>query len=247
MSMFSNLAVADDVEESRDSVGSQPISSGVYPATIKACYVTHSKGGAMAVNLHLDLDGRELRNTVYITSGDKKGNSNTYTKQDGTKAMLPGFDLFRSLCLMTVGREPAEIEPENGIMKIWDRDQNKEVPQEVPIIKDLTGATVQAGLLRKIVDKNVQADDGSYVPSGETREIVEIDKFFHAETGQTVAEARANTSADFINTWSDKWTGVTVDKATKGDTAQSRPQATAFGGTPAANSGATAPKASLFG
>ena len=244
MSVLGNLAVSDDIQESRDTVGGNgPLDSGVYPATIKAVYLKKSAGGALSANIHMDIEGREIRQALWITSGDAKGNRNYY-ERDGQKRYLPGFELFRSLSLMTTGKEPSDLEPEDGVMKLWNPDEKKELPTEVPLVKELTGAQIQVGLMRERVDKTERADDGSYVPTGETREQNEVDKFFHAENGLTLVEALAGeTEGKFINTWRDKWTGQVRDKSTGGTEAP----AGSAPATPAANTGATAPKKSLFG
>jgi len=247
MSMLSNLAVTDDMEEVRDSVGGPGLlDSGVYLATVKAAYLSTSTGGAMAANIHLDIDGREVRQRLWITTGNAKGNVNYYMR-DNRKVPLPDFNRFRSLSLMVAGTEPEHLEPENGIMKLWDSEQQKEVPQEVPLLRELSGTQVKVGILRKVVDKVAKNDaTGSYEPTGETRELNQVDQFFHAETNQSLVEALGKVDAAFIDAWTEKNEGRVVDEATKGDTANTRPQSAAFA-APAANAATAAPKQSLFG
>ncbi len=249
MSLLSNLSVTDDIEVGTDTIGggsNGPLESGVYDATVKAVYFKNSKGGALAANVHLDINGREVRQQLWIQSGDAKGNRNFYTTKDGKKRYLPGFELFRSLTLMATNKEPSALDLEDGIMKLWDSEAGAEKPSEVPMARELTGAQVQVGMFKQTVDKNVQADDGSYVPSGETRDENEIDKFFDQATGRTLVEAMAGLEAKFINDWTAKWDGVTRDKTSKVQGTTTAAAAPAGFAAPA-NQPIAAPVKTLFG
>lgn len=238
---LSNLAIADDIQVGKDTLGGGgPMESGVYTATVKGAYFKNSEGGALSANVHLDIDGRELRQQLWIQSGNAKGNRNFYTDSQGNKKYLPGFELFRSLTLMTLGLEPNALDTEDGIMKLWSSAEGKEIPTEVPMARQLIGKTVQVGLLRQKVDKTQRNDAGDYVPTGETREENEIDKFFHAETGQTLVEAMSESNANFIEDWKRKWEGQTRDRTSKDSAAAAATAPAGFGAT-------KAPVKSLFG
>ena len=248
MSLLSNLSVSDDIEVGTDTLGggtNGPLESGIYPATVKAVYFKHSAGGALAANVHLDINGREIRQQLWIQSGDAKGNRNFYETKDGKKRYLPGFELFRSLTLMATNKEPNALDLTDGIMKLWDSAEGKEMPNEVPMARELTGAELQVGMFKQTVDKTMKADDGSYVPTGETRDENEIDKFFDMASGRTLVEAMAGLDAKHINDWTAKWEGVTRDRTSKVQATTTAAAPAGFGAP--ANSPVPAPVKTLFG
>jgi hypothetical protein len=219
---LANLKTDDTIQNETDTVGSAgPIESGLYPHKVTMAYFGKSDGGAMSLSLHLaDPTGRELRQTLWITSGDAKGNKNYYENKQGEKAYLPGFNLANSLSLLTVGKEISELVPEEKVVKLYDFKEKKEVNTTVAMLTELLGQEILTGVLRQTVDKNVKDDAGVYVPSGETRMENEIDKFFRAKDRMTTAEIRAQApEATFAATWEAKWTGVDRDRSTKGATA----------------------------
>lgn len=242
MSALASLATDASISNEKDTVGQNgPFDSGIYPMAVALAYLGKSDSGAMSLNLNLKAEnGRELRQTLWITSGDAKGNK-TYYEKNGEKNYLPGFNLANSLCLLTVGKEISALDTEERVVKLYDFNQKKEVPTKVQVITDILGKEIIAAVLRQTVDKNVKNDAGVYVPSGETRDENEIDKFFRARDRMTVAEIRAQAeSATFIDTWDAKWTGVTRNRA-KGAGA-----GTGAAGLPGAAAAAAKPTASLF-
>lgn len=243
MSILSNINTSDQTEAPRDSLGGGgPLETGVYPATIRAVYFQTAESGALAANVHFDIDGREHRERLWFVSGNAKGNR-TFYERDGKKFELPSYTTFKDLTLMTVGKLPNEIDTEDGVMNIYSPEASKEVPTTVPMAKELVGKSIRLGLEKQIVDKTQRNDEGKYVPTGETREQNEIVKLFHGETGMTVVEAQAGlTEGAFIKDWETKFAGVTRDKTTKD-----------IGNTPAravsgvASPATTQPKKSMFG
>lgn len=250
-SILASLDVANDAAPEIDSVGgSGPWESGLYHTKVAMAFLRKAASGAMGLHLHLtDIDsGRELRQVVYISSGDAKGNK-TYYEKDGQRRNLPGFSLFRSLTLMTAGKEPTTMETEDKVVSVYSPEAKAEVPTTVPVLTDLLGKEILAGVLRQIEDKNVKNDAGVYVPSGETRENNEIDKFFHVDTRLTVAEAQGGaTEGKFIDTWVEKNTGQVRDRTTKTPAAgaPAGAQSSVFSGA-AAPAQTPKPAASLFG
>lgn len=251
MSLFENLKSSADVEVGKDVLGGgrELLPSGLYDTEISMAYVDKSKSGAASVTLHLKVGEQEVRETIYITSGDAKQNKITYEK-DGKLHYLPGFELFRSLCLMTLNKEPSALVSEEKVIKKWSKEAGAEVPTTVPVITELLGAKIKAGILHQIEDRQaLNATTGGYEPTGETREINTVNKFFHANTGLTLAEAMAGeTAGTFIKVWEEKWKGQVNDRSSKtppaGQTGAA--QSSAFGRASAA--GVTqAPKKSLFG
>ena len=247
MNVFANLTTDNSIEEEVDVVSSgfKPLESGVYTFEVKQAYLGESAGGALSVTLDCEAaDGTKFKKTEYVTSGKAKGQKNYYETQDGKKRYLPGFTNVNNICLLTVGKELGQIEPEEKVINLYDRDAGKEVPTKVMMLTDVMGNEITLGIIKQIVDKNVKDGNGQYVPSGETREENEIDKVFRARDGMTVTEIKAQAEeAVFINTWKEANEGKTRNKAKvaqNGSVAGAPAQA---GGNSAA---APAPAKSLF-
>lgn len=248
MSLLNNLATDNNIEDEKDSVGGGgPLESGLYNTKVTMAYLEKSAGGALAVNLHLQEEGgRDIRQKLWIASGDAKGNKNYYVTQNGEKKYLPGFNHANSLCLLTVGKELPEMDTEQKVVNVYSPDAKAEVPTKVEVLMDLIGQEIIVGLQKQIVDKRAKADDGSYQPTGETVEVNEIDKFFRASDKMTTAEIRAQAEeAAFIDTWDQKWTGKTRDRSTGASGNAGAPKPNGGG----ANGGKTnsRPTTSLFG
>jgi len=247
--LLSGLTVDNSIQNETDSVGGGGVlESGVYKSTITMAFLQKSKGGALGLNLHFkNEDGREYRQTLWVTSGDAKGNKNYYENKQGEKRYLPGFLHADAICLLTVGQGLASMDTEDKVVSVYSPEAGAEVPTQVPVLMDLLGQQIGVGLQKQVVDKRQKADDGSYQPTGETREENEVDKIFRAEDGFTVAELRANAEeAAFIHTWKEKFEGKTRDRTSKqGSGAQAgAPQRPAATGQ--ASGGAAKPRQSLF-
>jgi hypothetical protein len=243
MSLLANLSTDDSVTEEKDSVGSSgPLDSGLYKSTVALAYVTKSAGGAMGLVLNLKTEaGREIRQTLWMTSGTAKGGKNYYEK-DGEKFYLPGFNHANSLALLTCGKEISQLDTETKVVNVYSAEAKSEVPTKVEMLMDLLGKEIIVGVLRQTVDKTKKNDAGVYEPTGETRDENEIDKLFRAKDRMTTAEIRAQAeSATFIDTWDAKHSGTVKMKA-KG--ASGTPGAPKAAGAPAA--AAKKPTTSLF-
>lgn len=243
MSSLKNLTSDNSIANETDRVGGGGVlDSGLYPATIKMAYVEKAKSGATGIVFQAETDqGRQIRETIYVSSGDAKGNKNYYEK-DGQKHYLPSFLIMQSICLLAAGKELADIDTEIKVVKVYDFEAKAEVPQKVEVLMDLINKPILLGVIKETVDKKVKDGSDNYVPSGETREQNTIDKAFRASDRMTTAEIRAQAEeAAFVETWSKKWTGVTKNSA-KG--------ASGTAGAPKAAGGAAAgtakPKSSLF-
>lgn len=241
--MFDNLTMSNDIQEERDVLGGGGVlDTAVYDFTIKMAYGSVSSGGSKALNLTLETDDkRTLRVTLYTTN---KAGENFYTK-DGKKNYLPGFLLATNLCLLTVKKEIHQVAFEDKVIPIYDYDQKKELPTKSKVAVELIGQRISAGVFKEVVDKTAKDTSGAYMPTGETREQNEIDKFFRIDDGFTVAEIRGKAAtAEFKDAWAAKNTGVTKNKA-KGASAGS---AGVAGSSKPAGQGtaAAAPTKSLF-
>lgn len=248
MSLLANLTTDNSIADEKDSVGSSfgPIDSGLYACKVALAYLEKSKGGALALNLTLKTEaGQEVRQQLWMTGGDAKGNKNYYEK-DGERHYLPGFIHANALALLTCGKEISQLDVERKVIKLYNSEVKTEVPTPVEMVMDLLDKDILVGIIRQTVDKNIKDASGAYVPSGETRDENEIDKFFRARDRMTTAEIRGQaTEATFVETWNAKWTGNTRNKAkgTKGNGTAGAPKLATVNGAAA---GAGKPTSSLF-
>lgn len=250
MSLLSGLATSEEIQNEKDTVGGGGVlESGLYKSTITLPYLSKSAGGALALNVHFKTEtGQEFRQQLWIASGNAKGNKNYYENKQGEKNYLPGFIHADALCLLTLGRGIAEMDTETKVVNLYSFEAKAEVPTQVEVITDLIGQEIMIGLQKQSVDKNVKnPSTGVYEPTGESRDVNEIDKVFRAKDGMTTAEIRAKVEeATFYKTWEDKFTGKTLDRTTKGAGGNTgTPGAPAAQGNQAAAAGR--PTSSLFG
>lgn len=245
--MFENLQSDASIEEEKDTLGGNgPVDSSLLDCVIDMAYMDKSKGGAMSCNITFKtIDGKTVKITEWVTSGDAKGNKNFY-ERNGQKHYLPGFNTANGISLLSCGIELGQLKPEDKAVLIYDFDQKKETPQIKPVLTQLLGKEVSLGLLKVIEDINVKNDEGVYVASGFTREMNQIDKVFHPVTKLTVAEVKAeSTEAMFFTKWGEKNNGITRDKSAA--KAGHIPKPKNGEATPAATVTKAAPTESLFG
>ena len=245
MGLFGNLK-SDGLEETQDRLGGGgAIDSNAYLATIKVAYAGQSEGGAQNVTLLLDLDGREYRETIYVTN--KKGENFFLNKDDKTKKVpLPGFATIDDICIVCTEKPLSEQETEEKIVKIYDFEAKAELPKSVPVLTELTGKQFHAGIIKQTVNKNEKQGD-EYVPIADTREENVLEKVFHHPSMVTVVEARRGASeAEFYGKWVEKNKGVIRDKRSIKD-GSSGTSGKPGSKTPPQSGGSTAPRKSLFG
>jgi hypothetical protein len=247
--MFENLKTDESIAEDTDFIGgNSALESDIYTFVIDMAYIDKSSGGAMSLNLHLKtMQGQNLKQTIYITSGDAKGNRNYFmvkknNQETGEKRYLPGFNIANAICLLAIGKEISTIPSEEKTINIYDFAQKKEVEVKKQVLMSLLGADIDLGVIKQIVDKKQKDDNGIYVSTGETRIENEIDKVFRTRDGMTVAEIKAlSEEAAFHDKWLEKNKGQTKDLSTKTDSGASTGLPTGTSTTEAANT------ASLFG
>ena len=221
MKMFGNQTT-DGLEKQGDRLGGGILETGVYNAVVKMAYVSKSQSSdAHAVNVHLDIDGKEVKLREFVTN---RNNENFYLdKKTQKKNLLPGFQTIDDLCLVTTGYGLTEQEMEEKTVRLWDFESRSEVPQNVPVVKDLLGKPVIVALVRQTVNKQVQQGD-AYVDSNETRDENIVEKYAHAESGRTVTEITQGLEEGvFIEKWRELNAGKTRDKTTKGKGTPGRP------------------------
>lgn len=246
MNLLANLSTDQSIAEEKDVIGggSRVLESDVYPFTVQHAYISKSDGGAVALNVLLKNDqNQQVRQQFWMTSSTAKGGKNFYEK-DGQKNYLPGFVMANSLCLLTAGKEISQLETEEKVIPLYNKDAKTEVPTKVQMLMDIVGKEILAAVIKQTVDKTKKnTATGAYEPTGETRDENEVEKFFRARDRMTTAEIRAQAeTAVFIDTWISTWKGKTKEKA-KGTAAAG---AAGLPGAKTAAPASTKPNTSLF-
>ena len=252
MSLLASLAPAADstIEAEKDSIGgggSNLLDSGMYPSTVSMAYLNKSSGGALGLVLTLKTQtGKEIRETLWMSSGTAKGCKNYYETKNGEKKFLPGYNHANSLCLLSFGKEVSEMETEVKVVNVYSPEAKAEVPTKVEVLMGLLNKEIVVGLLKQTVNKTKKNDmTGVYEPIEGTKDENVIDKFFRASDMMTTAEIRgAANEANFAKAWTTNWSGKTVNKAKEvGNGTTGAPKS---GGISSANQ-SKKPTSSLFG
>lgn len=234
---FDLLKVSTDIKPEEDSLPPEggsfgPLNTNVYPMIIKLAYFSESSGGATALNLHFknaDGSGPVVRQTIYVTSGKKKGKKNYYTTPQGEKRLLPGMALADQLHQLVAESHLADAEVEDKIVKLWNYEEQAEVNTEVKAIMSLINKPIMVGLVKKKENKRVQNDDDEWVDGPDAREFNEVEKFFDTD-GRTLTEKNADGEPEFIKAWKKRFPEDHVQDKFKAIEGSSKP---------ASNDGAT--------
>lgn len=241
MGLLSTLSTDAAIADETDSLGSGSVfDSGLYKCSIDLAYINKVESGALGLVVHLKTENkRELRQTLWMTSGTAKGGKNYYEK-DGEKIYLPGFLQANALSLLTIGKEISSLDTETKVVKLYSPQEKKEVPTKVEVLVDLLNQEILVGVIKQKVSKTKKnAATGEYEATDETRDENDIDKLFRARDRMTTAEIRAQeTEAKFCDSWEKRWTGITKDRTKASRDAKAAP------GAPAATK---KPATSLFG
>lgn len=243
MNMFANLT-NEGLEKEVDRLGggNAPLTTDIYKGIIKLAYAGTSTGGSKFVALLVDVDGRDYRETIYVTN---RQGQNFYMSKDNKKVPLPGFSMIDNICLLTTEQPLAAQNVENKVVKLWSYEENKEIPQEVPVLTDLLGKQVALAIEHVLENKTQKNHDGVYVPIPEERNYNTITKAFHHETMVTVTEAlNGLDEGEFHAKWLDQNQGKVRDKRTIKDEDSADKSAPP---SPNSSNQAAAPKRSLFG
>lgn len=239
----------ENIEAAEDRLGGGgALDSDAYGSTITMAYAGESSGGARSLTAHFKLDdGREYRETFYVTSGKEKGQKNYY-ERDGKKMPLPGFTHANDLALLSTGQSLSQQEIEDRVVKLYDFDQKAEVPTKVQAVVSMIGKKVRLGILKIEENKSKRNDStGQYDPVANDdgtpaiRQINNLDKVFHYDTNKTVSEFTARLeTAEFYDKWVEKNKGKVVNKVKplSGNAGKS--------GMPGASGGSSKPTTSLF-
>lgn len=225
MGIFSGLK-SEGLEETRDSLGGfSALESNAYTGEIKLAYAVKSPGGAQGVFVEFDFNGTKFSTIEWVTN--KKGENWFLNKNDQTKKVpLPGFTIIDDLCIVTTEKPLEEQATEEKVVKVYDWDQKKEIPQNMPVLVDLIGKKVTLGIIKQIEDaQKKNQTTGEYENTGKTREVNVIDKVFHYPTNLTVPEVRNATKAgvapeaSFHPAWVERNAGKTKDRSSGSDAA----------------------------
>jgi len=224
-------------EKEKDVLGGRSLlPTNVYDGILEVTYVTTSTAGARAFNFVVNVNGKIVRETIYVTN--REGGV-TYTK-DGKKYPLPGYSLVNAIAKLTIGKEIPALVFEPKLVKIYNFDLKKEVPVEVPVAVELTGQAVCLGIELTRENKQVKDQTGNYVATPDIRESNSIARVFHVKTGQTAAEYDAQKPAEFKDLWLKEFAGKPRDRTNKALAGVTAPAGT----TPP---GAAPGKTSIFG
>jgi hypothetical protein len=251
--MFEDLVVPTGVKSKGDVVMKAyvPFTSGIYNFVVELAYGDKSTGGANSLNLHLREKtshgkGRVLRTAIYCSN--KQGGV-TYQDKDGVDQLLPGFELSNDFSRLTCGRtlDKAGAVDKNITLMNWSTRLEETISKKV--LECCHGLELTAAVLVKIEDKNVLNAAGKYVPSGETREVTQVEKFYRTRDGLTVNEIIENkTVAEHMAEWLAEYEGKVVNKAKKGTpAAPPTDPGTMFGAVPGAGADLNAAAVNQFG
>lgn len=228
MSFDLNEINTGDVKSSeQDYVGYtvKTFESGLYKAKITQCYgITPNDKQAKTKGLHFDFeiestneDGNielsEFSTSIWITN--KKGEA-FFINKDNEKQMMPNYNLAETITFAAVNKLITELgKPTNEIIQLWNFQEKKEVPTEVPMFKELIGKTVGLGLIKKIVNKTVlNKATGLYEPVNTKNTINEIDKVFRIVNGKPFTMTEVKTGVEeptFFVQWLNRNKGNTRD------------------------------------
>ena len=223
MSLFNNAKKSSKAEVQQDRVvgGFKRLETGIYKAIIKAAIFTESIKGAYGLILHLEIDGQGYRETLWLTNQDKE---NFYTKKDGTQNIMTGYTLASNFAYIATEGEVDDVfdlENEEKIVKMYDKDAKKELPKEVECFTQLHDVEVLVAIQKQVKFKRTQQGN-TWVDTSETQEENEIINVMHVETKMTAHEIQTEQEeALYHDEWLAANAGRTYDK-TKGKAAANK-------------------------
>jgi hypothetical protein len=266
---FSGKQAASGSNVEEDFIGGGGVmDTDMYEATIKTAYIQKARASeASSIILLMDINGKELRSQTWVTN--RNGDVTYKDKKSGDLKNLPGFSQMNSLALLVVGKELGDLDSEEKVVKLYDFESKKEIPQSVMCFTELHGETLSVAVQRQTVDKTAKNEStGDYEATGETRDQNEVVKFFAAGKMVTISEVEMfikslganfdetikdghllkainkmdNGAGAYAATWTEKNKGKTYDKS-KGKAAGG---GKSFGGGGADKEAAAKAASSLF-
>lgn len=191
--------------------------TGVYDVTVKLAYLDQAESKAVSLNIILaNAEGKELKESMFIKSGDAKGNK-TYYEKDGKIYPLPGYSTANSLCIAATGKNLAQCMTtlEQKQIKVYDSKTKTDALKPRPVLVDLIGKPVKVAVNRVKENKQQKNSQGVYVNTADTREINEC-KFFANTQGFSAEEIEAKaTVPEAVEKWKKLNEGKVIDKSSK--------------------------------
>lgn len=203
-----------EVEETDFTLG-RIFDSGVYPVTIQSAYTSRGDTGATALVVNTTtLEGRSFTVREYLTSGKDKDYATTYKdSRSGKQVPLPGYVIGNSIAVLAVGKQIGELEQATKVVEVYDFEERKDIPTEVPMLTELVGKKIVLGILKRIENVRQKGDDGKYVDTSKTRETNTVHKVFNSD-GFTAAELRNEVDEPkYIIEWKKINAGKVVDRS----------------------------------
>lgn len=201
--VFAGKKLAKEDAIDNDYVGGGGLfESDIYVGKIKTAYTGKAANSeARNITLLIDVGGRELRSQIWVSN--KMGEVTYKDKQTSEIKNLPGFNQMNALALLVTGKNLGDLDAEDLVVKLYDYDAKKEIPQSVSCFTELHGETIAVAVQKQTVDKNEKNTAGDYVPSGQTRDINVVVKFLDADKNLTISEI-----AEFIKGLGEKFDDV---------------------------------------
>lgn len=193
--------------------------SGVYDIATKLVYLDQAESGAVSFNFIVtNNEGKELKETLWIKSGNAKGNKTFYTGKDGIDRPLPGYAVANSMCVALAGISLAQAiaGAEKKTVNVYNAEQKKEVPTERPVLMPLLNKKGKVAVHQIKEAKQKKDESGKYVDTGDTRTVNES-KFFGNSEGRTAEEITGDKPAEMFEKWAARNTGQVIDKTQKKD------------------------------
>lgn len=215
--IFSNKKAVKSEKVEDDYIGGGGIlDTDIYPFTIKYAYIGKA-ANSEARNLSLCVvtdDGKEVTSSIWMTN--RNGDVTYKDKKSGDEKNLPGYNQVNSLAMLVLSKEVGDLDVEEKVLSLYDFDAKKEVPQTVPCFTELHGEKIHAAIQRQTVDKNKKNEStGDYEPTGETRDVNEIVKFFPSQGLVTISEVEhfvKSLGGDFNDVLADGDLGKAISK-----------------------------------
>ena len=205
--VFKNKTAAKEKIEEDFIGGGGVFDTDIYPAKIKHAYIRKSNSDgskAMAMSLCLLINGRELNTDIWMTNSD--GDVTYKDKKTGEKRNLPGFNQVNSLAMLTLSKEIGDLDVEEKTLQLYDFEAKALKPTSVECFVELHDLDIHVAIQRQTVDKNEKGDDGKYHPTGDTRDVNQVVKFFPEAGLVTISEVAwfiKNLGGDFDEVLSD--------------------------------------------
>ena len=191
--VFAGKKIAKDTIDEDYVGGGGVFDTDIYEAVIKTAYIGKAQASdARNVTLLFDIGGRELRSQTWVSN--KSGDVTYVDKKTKEVKNLPGYNQINAVALLVAGKNLGDLDTESLVVKLYDFDAKKELPQSVECFTELHGETIHVAVQRQTVDKTKKNEaTGEYDPTGETRDQNEIVKFLAGDKMVTISEV-----AEFI-------------------------------------------------